>query len=79
MFFSIEVWHTVVAKVDDIWESAQARAVGAFVPLPFKDAEVSEVVGTPVKLVQEDGEPTSRHEPRSAAPRSVFNGRILIS
>jgi crotonobetainyl-CoA:carnitine CoA-transferase CaiB-like acyl-CoA transferase len=51
------------------WESAQARAVGAFAPLPFEDAELSEVVSTPVKLIQDEGEPRARHEPRAAAPR----------
>ena len=51
------------------WESKQARAVGAFAPLPYEDAELSEVVSAPVKLIQDEGEPRSRHEPRAAAPR----------
>ena len=78
-----DVWHTVVAKVDDIcarpccWvphllllclsvglvaagDSAQAQAVGAFAPLPYENAEVAEVIATPVKLVQAEGEPLSR-------------------
>mgnify|MGYP001071978213 CR=1 FL=1 len=42
---------------------------GAFAPLPYEDAEISEVISTPVKLVQVEGEPRSRHEPRAAAPR----------
>jgi crotonobetainyl-CoA:carnitine CoA-transferase CaiB-like acyl-CoA transferase len=42
---------------------------GAFAPLQYEDAELSEVISTPVKLIQDEGEPRSRHEPRAAAPR----------
>ena len=41
-------------------DSAQAQAVGAFAPLPYENAEVAEVIATPVKLVQSEGEPLSR-------------------
>jgi crotonobetainyl-CoA:carnitine CoA-transferase CaiB-like acyl-CoA transferase len=68
-----------LVHTQDIWDSEQARAVGAFAPLPFEDAEVSEVVSTPVKLIQDDGEPASRHQPRAAARRlGAHTEKVLL-
>ena len=70
IFKQHDVWHTVVAPIENIWESEQAHAIGAFAPLRAVDpaAEATDVVAAPVKLVQDEGEPWSRHEPKSAAP-----------